>query len=207
MRRHSYSFLPLVIALIASPAGAQAINGAATGLSAPAATYTFEGKTAGAQAGSEYAGITFSTNLYNDGNSYFAAVGGGRSSLANFANNACPCVSPSDIFFTSAVNGAAFMYFTNPGVSTFTALLNNTVVYSFADNVDLSGRTTPTWYGFDSSIAFDQINIVSGGSNTAFVLDNLEVGKAAVVTPEPASLVLLATGLFGVAGVVRRRRK
>ena len=162
---------------------------------------------AGTSAANQFAGISFSSNLYNDGNGYFAAVGGGASSLANFRNNACPCVTPSDIFFSSAVNGASFMYITNYGESTFTALLNNKVVYSFTGTTTLAGESTPTYYGFDSSIKFDQINIVSGGSNEAFVLDDLQVGREAVTTPEPATLVLLATGFFGVAGVARRRRK
>ena len=102
MRRHSYAFLPLVIALAAGPAGAQAISGAATGLSSPVSTYTFENQVPGTAAGNQFAGINFSSNLYNDGNGYFAAAGGGAGSLTNFRNNACPCVSPSDIFFSLA---------------------------------------------------------------------------------------------------------
>ena len=36
--------------------------------------------------------------------------------------------------------------------------------------------------------------------------DNVILG-AGTVTPEPATLVLLGTGLLGLGGVVRRRRK
>ena len=39
-----------------------------------------------------------------------------------------------------------------------------------------------------------------------FFLDDVTLVQRTVATPEPASLVLVATGLFGVAGIVRRKR-
>jgi len=43
-----------------------------------------------------------------------------------------------------------------------------------------------------------------GGTHIAF--DNMLMNNA-TVTPEPATLVLLATGLAGIGGIVRRRRQ
>jgi hypothetical protein len=85
---------------------------------------------------------------------------------------------------------------TNPGTSTFTALLANVPVESF------SAATTFTslddFYGFQG-ITFDQIRVDVGGFNQAMLLDNLQIGTSAV--PEPTTLVLLL-GL-----VMMRRRK
>lgn len=39
-----------------------------------------------------------------------------------------------------------------------------------------------------------------------FFLDDVTLTQRTVATPEPASMVLMTTGLFGLAGVVRRKR-
>ena len=194
--------------VVAPVAGAQAINRAASGLAAPAQTITFEGQTNYSAANTQYSGqgVTFGPNLYYTTNGYFSGAGGSQTAMSNFTNDSCPCLSPTDIFFSSAVQGAAFQFITNPGTSTFTALLNGNLVYAFSGTTDTNGTITAEWYGFDNTIAFDQINIQSGGVNNAFALDNLEVGEAVVATPEPASMTLVATGLIGMFGLARRRR-
>ena len=200
------SIAGLALVFAAPVAGAQAISGAATGLASPAQTITFEGQAGGSAANTQYSGlgVTFGgSHLYYQTSGYFSSTGGSATALTNFPSS-CPCISPSDIFFSSAINGAAFQFITNTGTSTFTALLAGNTVYAFSAPTSLAGRSTPQWYGFDNTISFDQINIVSGGGNTAFALDNLETG--AVSAPEPASLTLLATGLVGMFGVARRRR-
>ena len=200
------SFAVLALVVVAPVAGAQAINRAASGLAAPAQTITFEGQANFSAANTQYSGqgVTFGPNLYYTTDGYFNTTGGSQTALNNFTNNSCPCLSPTDIFFSSAVQGAAFQFITNTGTSTFTASLNGNFVYAFSGTTDSNGASTAEWYGFDNTIAFDRINIQSGGSNNAFALDNLQTGV--VATPEPASMTLVATGLIGMFGLARRRR-
>ncbi len=53
--------------------------------------------------------------------------------------------------------------------------------------------------------AFDSVIIIS--PDGPMTLDDLNTVGSVTATPEPASMMLLATGLIGVGAVVRRRRK
>jgi len=194
----------LVGVAIAGSAQAQTIQQAATGLTVPATTITFDGLGSNEDIINQYAalGVIFGANWHAATNYYFTLTGGGSTSASNFLP--C-CVTPLDIFFTQAVSGTAFQYGSNPGPSTFTAFLNGAVVSEFTAFTGGSGFTTTEFWGFNESVSLDRIRIDAVNVNNAWVMDNLQVG-AVTATPEPATLMLLGTGFAGVFGVVRRRR-
>jgi PEP-CTERM motif len=62
---------------------------------------------------------------------------------------------------------------------------------------------------FDVSTLGGQVHLGNGAtaSNGLTRIDDQPGTNVVVATPEPASMVLVATGLLGVLGVARRKRK
>ena len=121
--------------------------------------------------------------------------------LGNFTFNNDPTYDPFSILFTNDVTGAAVEVVTNPGTTTFTALLNGSVVESFAA---ATSSTAGAYYGF-TGVVFDELRI--DPNNTFALIDNVEFDTTATPVPEPASLLLLGSGIAGIAAKVRKRRK
>ena len=194
---------PLMLLAMASALQAQPLNGSPTGLTSPAYTIDFNASIGpdNTVVTNQYAGQNVNFSGFYYGNGPYGGGAYGDGALYNFYP--C-CTAPLWINFNTAVNGAAFNFETNDGISTFTAYLNGNQVSTFSGFTSIG--TAFNWYGFNN-ITLDQIridpeNVVNGAAG----LDNLQVGSRVVATPEPASLALLGTGLFAIAGIGARRR-
>ncbi len=186
----------------------------------PAFTLTFDGAGLAQNAiiGNQFAfaGVTFSTPLFYDGNS----AGGG----CNFNDFGVDCVSnfasvrgtgitqgpttPFSIFFATPQAFAAFALVTdNNGTNntTFSAFLGNTLVETAVFTTGSSAgqaSTVANYFGFyNTTTAFNRITINTTGANLA-IFDNLQVSNI----PEPGTVGMLALGLGGLVAFAKRRR-
>ena len=121
---------------------------------------------------------------------------------------------PIVMFFSQPVAAVALDggYFNAIGATSITGFdaLGN-ILGSFTNSalgIENYGFADASGNNVISGLAF----YITGDEPAGFAIDNVQFGSASVViiptvTPEPASLALLATGLVGVFGVARRRHR
>lgn len=137
-----------------------------------------------------------STTVYDNLGDYTVPSGGALAGIASFVINPDQIDVSSEakqIFNASSFNGFEFTDLsTDPDITG--------VTIDAASSADMEGAGIT----FTSDEVFVNLEGLSVNASDTLVLD-LSFAPAASVTPEPASIALLASGLLGVAGTMRRR--
>ena len=146
---------------------------------------------------------TYEGNVFN-----IDATTGAVNSFFSVANSTFTGVGfdGTNLWLTGGLSGNDNIY----QYSTGGALLQ-TIHTGFNDGMGLGYYAGNLWVGYLSGdVRQYDLNgaLLSSFSAVGNAHDGLEVGVIGTTsTPEPASISLLATGLLGIAGFVRRRRK
>ena len=171
---------------------------------------TFAGQTIGTDVNNlSVGGVQFSYSL---GNGHLF-ISNGPTAANNVSLLAIVSEGTSTGILTLLLPGSQTLFGFGFALASFVPALNATTITLFngATNVGaLSYNAVPDpnfvggFAGIQSTVAFDRVQLTFN-SGQQFALDNIQFANVTTVTPEPATLALVLTGLIGIASVRRRR--
>lgn len=194
--------LAVIVLLCGVGLRADIINGAATGLSNPGQTITFDEHVfpMNTVITNQYAdlGVTFSPNVFYSPQNGFPNITG--NDVGNFTFTGQGPLNPVTMNFSTTQSSVAFAMAADNTPYTFNALMNGNVVDSFTTTVGFSSND---FYGFTND-TFNSISITrdTTGGGPFWLLDNLQTsgetfsGSANAVVPGTNTLLTVQNGGF-----------
>ena len=210
--RFAPSLVALALAgLLAPSAGAQQLT-SRDQVSSPT-TVTWTGATVGTTTASQTGG-GFTVNASTNGD--FSPLTAGGSWAGGFTDGDALLYTQSGTFielaFSSMLNAFATQMWHNYGTYPVTFEVFRGVTSLFSTMLSVTGGNAANAnqapvLGFADAGGFDRVRI---SSSSDFSIDELTISRGGLpntTVPEPSTVILLGSGLAGIAAVSRRRRK